>query len=181
MMFGSSYDFTNFSFRTNITRVNPQTVCTRISNCQRNFIVKVNVCHQRHRYLLSNFTKCSCGFHGRYRNTHDVYARIYTTLNLRHSCSNIAGFRIGHTLDADGRITTHIDRTHTNFTGRTALNWIYNHDIALPCCIIEINGILLFRSQYMAIMKSTHCSNLMTQQSHHLSEFEMGLRLVNLK
>lgn len=109
MMFSRSHHFTDFRFRTDITRVNPQTVSTEIGHSQSNFIVEVNISHQRNRDLLTDFTKSLCGFHAWYRYPHDVCTSINTALNLRNRCSDITGFGIGHTLNADWRITAHID------------------------------------------------------------------------
>ena len=92
----------------NVSRIDPDLVCTRLHRRDCQPVVKMNICHKRNRDLFLDLAKSFRCFLRRNRTADDVTARLCQLLDLRCRCSHVLGLCICHRLNKH-RISTSDD------------------------------------------------------------------------
>ena len=82
--------------RADIARVNPNLICAVFHRGNRHLIIKVNIRHQRNRYLFLNLPHSQGCFFCRHRHPDDLTASFLQTVNLCNRSLNILGVCIAH-------------------------------------------------------------------------------------
>lgn len=112
-------------------------------------VVKMDICNQRHVYLLLDQPECFCGIHGRHRDTDDVDTYALKGFDLIYRRFHVRGAGVGHRLNSDWGAVTDRHLADVNALRFTTDNGCFvMHIFLLHNCPVQ--NTLLLRTQCQA-------------------------------
>ena len=113
---GAVHHATDVLLPLDVAGIDSQLVDAVFHRSQRQFMIKMNVCHQRHRGVIDQRAHRLRTFFIIDRNADDVRARLIQSLDLRQRCLRVARIGIGHGLHGDGCAAADLHLAHADFS-----------------------------------------------------------------